>query len=201
MIAFAGALFSIVIMQRIQRRTLGFEKDYTALLLSLASSVKAGIDPGSALAQAEVLFTKSSEVAQELKRYNEVIHRGGSEHEALTAFGATIDHPDLALFKEAFALSRSEGSSLGETLYRLARVTRQRQSFRRKSKSAVAMQKLSAFGIIGCCSVVGIFQAVSNTKGFFETFQSPLGIKLFVIGMILIATGFIWMIRMTRVRI
>ena len=190
-----------VLKKKSHARAERFERDYTALLLSLASSSKSGIDPGSSLAQAERLFAKTSVIREELRKYNDAIARGTSEEVALSHFGATVAHPDIPLFREAFLLARREGSSLSESLHRLARVTRARQSFRRKSASAVAMQKLSAFGIVACCLAIGLFQLISNPQGFLDTWHHPMGQRLLGFGLGLITFGLCWMLRLCRVRL
>lgn len=186
---------------RAYRRSESFEKDYTALLLSLASGVRTGLDPLVALSQSELLFMEKSEVRTELKKLNDNIGRGLPEERVIAAFGDTLDHPDIQLFRTAFILARKEGAGLAECLQRLARVTRQRQSFRRKVKSAVAMQKLSALGIAGCAIGIGLVQFVANPKAVHEALAHPFGFKLLVIGLTLIIIGVIWMMRLTRSRI
>ena len=191
----------LTIARRAFRRTEGFERDYTALLLSLASSVKSGIDPLSALADAHKLFAEKSEMKGELRAFLALVESGRSEDDAVREFAATINHPDLPLFRSAFLLARKEGSSLAECLQRLARVTRQRQSFRRKIRAAVAMQKLSALGIVVCCLCIGLVQFVSNPAGFQKAIHQPAGAKLMVVGSTLMVLGIWWMMRITRSRI
>ncbi len=182
-------------------RTEGFERDYTALLLSLASSVKSGIDPLSALGGSHRLFREGSEMQRELKAFLAKIEGGQSEDEAIETFACSINHPDLPLFRSAFSLARKEGSSLAECLQRLARVTRQRQSFRRKIRASVAMQKLSAFGIVACCICIGLVQFISNPSGFQKAIHQPAGVRLMAVGSALMVAGIWWMLRITRSRI
>lgn len=187
--------------RRVYKRAEAFEKDYTALLLSLASAVRTGLDPLIALSGSDKLFAPESEVAREVVKTRQGVEQGMVEEEALRKFASTIDHPDIGLFRTAFILARKEGASLGECLQRLARVTRQRQSFRRKVKSAVAMQKLSAFGIAGCTVAIGIIQWVGNPQAIITAFSHPVGFKLLIAGFTLVALGLIWMLRMARARI
>ncbi len=183
------------------KRAEAFEKDYTAFILSLASGVRTGLDPLVALSQSQALFRAESEIAKEIGKFNQSIERGDSEDSAVRNFAASINHPDLDLFRTAFILARKEGSSLGGCLQRLARVTRQRQSFRRKIKAAVAMQKLSAFGIAGCAVVIGIMQYVSNPDGFQKALVHPLGFKIVCLALTLICGGIVWMLALTRNRL
>ena len=183
------------------RRAESFEHDYPAFLLALCSSIRTGLDPLSALQNLEQLFPTNAELGRELKRLNELIAMGKSEEQAISAFGRTIRHPDITLFRTAFLLARRQGSSLGEALHRLSRVTRTRQSFRRKMRGAVAMQRLSAFGILFCAIAIGFFQAITSPAALRDAFADPIGKQALGAGVALILIGIGWMIRLTRQRI
>ena len=198
-----GAIFLVAYLRlggQVAIRRTNFEKDYTALLLSLASSVRTGLDPLVALIKCKDLFSPKSEVAKEIDGLNRNVESGKTEENCLQLFGATIPHADIQLFRTAFILSRKEGASLGMCLERLAKVTRQRQSFRRKVKSAVAMQKMSAFGIGACTVVIGLIQFMANPKGVRDALEHPIGFKLIVLGVGLVLFGIIWMMRMARAK-
>lgn len=188
------------IRRRIRARAVDFERDYTAFLLSLASAVRTGLDPLVAALQSDELFADGSELRKELVKFKCNIDRGMGEEQAIMEFAGTIDHPDVQLFRTAFILARREGSSLSLCLQRLARVTRQRQSFRRKVRAAVAMQKLSSIGIAGCAVVVGLFQSFANPAAIREAFNHPFGFKLLACGLFFMTLGLVWMMRMTRSR-
>lgn len=194
-----AAYFSV--KNKIIKRAENFEKDYTALLLSLASAVRSGLDPLVALTQAGQLFQTECEVSKELAALKGSIDAGVSEDQALANFASSISHPDLALFKTAFILARKEGSGLGACLQRLVKVTRTRQSFRRKVRSAVAMQRLSAFGIVICTLVIGSIQWVTNPEALKIAWNDPFGFKLLLLGFGLVICGLVWMLALTRSRI
>ncbi len=181
-----------------ERSALSFERDYPALLLSLASGVRTGLDPFSALCKTQELFSEGSEMKQQLIGLSLAVERGASEEEAVRGFAADIAHPDLKLFRTAFILARKEGASLAESLQRLARVTRQRQSFRRKVKAAVAMQKLSAIGIGLCTLVIATIQAGTNPAALQTALHDPTGSRVLTAGLLLVLTGLFWMFSLTR---
>lgn len=190
-----------LIERRCQKRQLAFDRDYTALLMSLASGIKTGLDPLIALTQSAQLFQKDSIMCTELESINTALEEGLSEDSAIARFGSRVRHPDIKLFRMAFALARKEGASLSYCLQRLARVTRQRQSFRRKTRGAVAMQKLSAFGIAGCTLLIGAIQGVTNSGAFVEAFLHPIGRVLLILGLLLVVIGIIWMLKMAKIRV
>ena len=186
---------------RKQVRQSNFDRDYAALLLSLSSGLRTGLDPLVALARSSNLFDQHSVIREELLAFERALAEGASEDQALDAFGATVSHPDLPLFRMAFRLARKEGSSLSLCLQRLARVTRQRQSFRRRVKGAVAMQKLSAFGIALCAVFIGVVQAGGNSKALLDAYAHPLGRALLFTSAALIIAGIFWMLRMSKMRV
>lgn len=192
---------SIMFSGRLKKRTESFERDYPALLLSLASGVRTGLDPFVALCKCGELFSCDSEMKHELERLRKVIDSGATEERAIQEFASSLPHPDLPLFRSAFMLARKEGSSLAETLQRLARVTRQRQSFRRKIRSAIAMQKLSAIGISLCAIVIGLIQGVTNPDAFRAAWQNPIGSRALIAGLALVTLGLGWMLSLARSRI
>lgn len=191
-------------LKQFQRKVISraqlFERDYTALLLSLASGVRTGLDPLQALSNSAELFQPDSLVRAEILRLRSGIESGLTEDQLLREFAITIDHPDIKLFRTAFILARREGSSLAECLQRLARVTRQRQSFRRKVKGAVAMQKLSAYGIGACTIVIGIIQVTTNPQATIAAINHPMGFKVLLAGAGLVVLGVAWMISLTKSR-
>lgn len=183
------------------RRAEDFERDYPTFLLSLASAVRTGLDPIQAFTDSAELFSNSSELRKELVITKAKLESGQSEEDSIRGFASSIVHPDIDLFRTGFILARKEGSSLGECLERLARVTRARQTFRRKIKSAVAMQKLSAVGVGGCALLVLAIQFVSNPESFSKTLANPSGRIFLALGAFLVVGGITWMFRMTKGRV
>lgn len=175
--------------RKIIKRSRSFESDYTALLLALASAVRTGQDPLTALCSSYQLFHENSLVRHEIIKFNHKIEEGASEEAALSYFASSINHPDISLFRIAFILARREGASLSQCLQRLAKVTRQRQSFRRKIQSSVAMQKMSAFGLGICAILMLLVQFTANPKSVTNAWAHPVGFKVLMLGGSLILLG------------
>lgn len=185
----------------VSTRARAFESDYPAFLLSLASSIRTGADPFDAFLKSIDLFKEDSVLREELLKSMELTKTGQREAEIVRKFARTIRHPDIELFRTAFVLSRQEGTSLSECLHRLAKVTRQRQSFRRKVRAALAMQKLSAFGIAGCAVLITAIQFLSNPESMNTALSSPEGIKLISFGATMLTGGLIWMLAISRTKV
>ena len=191
----------IAIARRIWTRTEEFERDYVPLLISVASGIRTGLDPLIALEECGSLFSEGSILRKELAIFSERLERGEDEDHAIWSLAASIKHPDLKLFKSTFILARKEGSSLGASLQRLAKVTRQRQSFRRKIKGALAMQRLSAVGIAGCAIIIGLIQVAGNANLISDALNHPLGFWALTVGVSLMVIGLGWMLYMSRRRL
>ncbi len=175
-----------------------FEKDYPALILSLASSVKAGNDPLDAMLRAKDLFDVKGEMHRELRMFSASIEAGRSKEDSIAKFATSIDHPDIQLFRTALILNQHEGASVADCLQRLVRVTRSRQSFRRKIKAALAMQKLSSIGIAFSFIGIGLFQLLSNRRAMLQAWEHPLGNKALMLALLLMGVGFVWMSRLVK---
>jgi tight adherence protein B len=183
-----------------QSRSRLFEKDYTAFLISFAASVRTGLDPMVAFYSCGRLFDSESHLRKELEHCKVLLESGMREEDALQQFGARYELGDVELLRSAVILARKQGASLAACLQRLARVTRQRQSFRRKVKAALAMQRLSAFGISGCAIVIGIFQVITNPEGVGIAFADPIGRVLLSAGVLLMCAGLFWMLQLAKVK-
>lgn len=195
----AGAVGLFLYARRKEkRRHAAIERDLPALLTSVASSVRAGIDPLRAIGDAEEYFSVDSPFVSEVRLFKSKIAAGEDEYEAIEEFLADDDHADVELFKRCILLSRRHGSSLADPLHRVVRVVRQRQSFKRKTRAALAMHRMSAIGIALCAALIAIMQAAMNSKGVALAFEKTAGIVLLSLGGVLIVAGVGWMLCMGR---
>jgi len=186
------------VRRRENKRNVAIERDLPALLTSVASSVRAGIDPLRAICDAEEYFPAESPFVKEVRLFKQKISAGDDEFDAIEQMLADDNHPDVELFKRCIILSRRHGSSLADPLHRVVRVVRQRQSFKRKTRAALAMHRMSAIGIAICAMLIAVMQAVMNAKGVAIAFQKPIGITLLSVGGALIMLGVGWMLNMGR---
>lgn len=181
-----------------KKRHSAIERDLPALLTSVASSVRAGIDPLRAIGDAEEYFPADSPFVSEVRLFKQRIAAGDDEFDTIERFLADDDHADVELFKRCILLSRRHGSSLADPLHRVVRVVRQRQSFKRKTRAALAMHRMSAIGIALCAILIAVMQAAMNAKGVALAFEKTAGVVLLSLGGVLIAAGVGWMLCMGR---
>lgn len=174
------------------------DRDIVTLLTAVASSVRAGFDPVAAVTEAREFFPPESPVRRELQLFYEALARGDDEEVAIRALFARIATAEVELFKGCLLLARKHGSSLAEPLHRIARVVRQRQSFRRKTRAALAMHRMSAVGIAICAALIGAIQAAMNPAGIAVACAQPVGLALLGAGSLLIVAGIAWMMSLGR---
>ena len=126
-----------------------------------------------------------------------LIEKGVSEEKAIGEFASDIQHPDLILFKQAFYLARTQGSSISGCLERIAKVVRSRQSFRRRIKAALAMQKLSAIGILFAVITILIIQVFTNSDALFMAWDNPVGKHALVFATLMVVGGMVWIVKLS----
>lgn len=194
----SALLGTAAVRRKARRRSEEMERDLPALLTTIASSVRAGIDPVFGMVQARKFFRPDSLVARELEEFDQRLKAGESEEAALRAFMAELESADLELFKRCMWLSRSHGASLAEPLHRVVKVVRQRQSFRRKTRGALAMHRMSAIGIALCAAVIGAIQFCMNEAGVRLAWEHPVGWKLLTAGGCLMGCGIVWMMSLGK---
>jgi Flp pilus assembly protein TadB len=184
-----------------RKRMQSFEREYPALLVALASMTKAGNDPFIAMLECRELFSCNSEMYQQLEAVSEAIAHGKTEKEALREFGKALEFVELDLLRSVLILGRQEGASLGNALMRLARVTRQRQSFYRKAQGSLAMQRLSTLGILICAISIVFMQYVANPEAVHLAITHPIGSLALSGGLLLVVVGGAWMIWLSQRKI
>lgn len=197
-LSIAGGALYLYLRVKEAKWQANIDRDIPILLTSVASSVRAGIDPIRAMCDAEEYFMPQSPLGTEIKRFRQSLAIGDDEFEALEQFFVTERNRDIELFKRCIILSRRHGSSLADPIHRVMRVVRQRQSFRRKTRAALAMHRMSAIGIAMCAVVITTMQLVMNYGGVRVALANPLGFVLLCAGISLIGIGVVWMLMMGK---
>jgi Flp pilus assembly protein TadB len=174
------------------------DRDLPAFLTTVASSVRAGIDPIRAICDSESYFAPQSPFVPEIRKVKDSIAQGQDEAVVIRAFFESVYSCDLELFKQCLVLSRQLGGSLAEPLHRVVRVVRNRQSFRRKTRAALAMHRMSALGIALCAVIIVGMQLAVDSSRVVMTIQHPVGKVLLGGGVALITIGVFCMLRMGR---
>jgi Flp pilus assembly protein TadB len=174
-----------------------FEEEFISFILSFTSIIRSGVDIFEAFLRSKTLYQMDkSLIYSEITQLVSNIEDGMSFEEAILLFGEKYNNSDCKLFQSAVKLSLSHGGSLGETLEKLAQVLRQRQAFKRKTRSALALQKMSALGMILAVIAVLLVQSLSQADALTKTLASPIGLKFIICGLALSAVGLLLLWKM-----
>jgi tight adherence protein B len=134
---------------RMQRRFEAFDRDYPQFLLSFVGMLKTGLNTVQALEAAAGNLDDKSLVRLEVELMLERLRLGVTEERSIGSFGEDVNHPEIELFVQALLLSRKVGGNLSETIERLTKQVRKRQSFRSAAVAAVGLQRGSILFILG----------------------------------------------------
>jgi len=156
--AFVGPLMiNWWINRRIRKRVDRFDGDFAQFLLSVVGMLKTGLNPVQAIEAAAESLEDESLVKQEVELMLERVRMGVSEDRSIGSFGEDIDQPEIELFVQALLLSRRVGGTLSDTLDRLAKQIRKRQTFKIAAVGSVSMQRGSIYGIIAVIAFVQVY--------------------------------------------
>lgn len=141
-------LVNLFINWRMERRFAAFDRDYPQFLLSFVGMLKTGLNVVQALEAAASNLEHNSLVRLEVELMLERLRLGVTEERSIGSFGEDVNHPEIELFVQALLLSRRVGGNLSETIERLSKQVRKRQSFRRAAVAAVGLQRGSIVFIL-----------------------------------------------------
>ena len=191
-------LFFLALKGRVRTRRREIDRDLPPLLTAVASSVRAGVDPIKAILDSQEYLPSASPLCEAVKLLEQQLSAGEEELRSIERLLSEDAHRDVELFKQCIVLSRRHGSPLSDPLHRVVRVVRQRQSFVRKTRAALAMHTMSSFGIVLCALLIGLLQICMNPLGVRTALADPRGVLLLSAGGSLIVIGVLWMSRMGR---
>lgn len=185
-------------LPRRRGRRAEFDADLCALIQGLLLGVRSGREPIRVMSELGVLFEPASRMGECLKALEAARGAGATDEELLGACARNMPSRHGKLLCQALLLSGRYGSSLGAPLERLLRSARERQSLERKVRTALAMHKLAAVGILGCSLVVLLTQFAANADALRAAWMHPVAGKVLVLGVTLMGLGAGLLVRMTR---
>jgi tight adherence protein B len=145
------------INRRMRKRSMKFDSDFAQFLLATVGMLKTGLNTVQALQAASESLDDDSLVKQEIDLMLERLRMGVPEDSSIGSFGESIYQPEIELFVQALILSRRLGGTLSDTLDRLAKQVRKRQTFKRTATAAVSQQSGSIWVIIGIVFAVQLY--------------------------------------------
>lgn len=190
-----------IIERRIEARTRRFDQDFPQFLLAVTGMLKTGLNTAQALEAAAGGLEEDSLVRQEVELMLERFRVGVPEDRSMGSFGEDIRQPEIELFVQALILSKRVGGNLSDTLDRLSKQVRKRQSFKRSASSSVAQSRGSIWVIIGLIVALQSFMLLTSPQMVLGAWQTPSLAGWAQGSLVLIALGVWLMNRITNIRI
>lgn len=189
------------INNRIEKRIKNFDRDFPQFLLSVTGMLKTGLNSFQALQAAAGGLEEQSPVRLEVELMLERLRVGVTEDRSIGSFAEDIQHPEVELFVQAVILSRRVGGTLSDTLERLSKQARKRQTFKLAAQASVAQQKGAIWVILGIISAVQLYMFFVNRDMVVEPWTNPKLTILTQGAVCIVLLAMWWMSRITKIKI
>ncbi|MFM1781693.1 MAG: hypothetical protein RLZZ181_468 [Pseudomonadota bacterium] len=182
-----------------QKRVIRFNAQFPNALDHLSRSLKAG----NALAASIGLVADdmSDPVSYEFRQTFEEINFGLSFDQSLNNLATRIKSNDLNFFVIALLIQRESGGNLTELLANLSLTMRDRVKLHGKIKTLAAEGKFSGNLLSVFPFLLGLVFYLINPEYMMILFTTPQGRSLCVAGLILMAIGYVWLMRITKIKV
>jgi tight adherence protein B len=189
------------INRRMTKRQDRFDADYPTFLMQITSLLKTGMNTMSAIEEAALSLEEGSLVREEVLLMLERLRYGVSEEKSIGAFGEDIHHSEIELFIQAVILSRRLGGNLSDTLERLSKSVRKRQTYRQQARGAVGMQRGSIYFILAIMIFMETYIYWIFPEGVVMALYDPIGWLVWQGGIMFIYGGMIWVNQVTKIKV
>lgn len=189
----------IAIRIKIDRRKARFEEQLPDVLSLIAGSLRAGwgIQQGLELVVEEI----SDPAASEFRRVQSEARFGLPLEQALARMAERLDSEDFRWTVTAIAIQRDVGGNLAEVLDIVSTTIRTRAELRRHVKALTAESRFSAMVLAAMPFVIMGALTIVNPLYIGPMFTSPIGIGAMLFGLVLLAIGIFWILRLTRLEV
>ena len=189
----AGALFYADYTGRRAKRINAFQAELPPFLLTLASSLRAGLTLDQAIT--ELTRDSSTVLGQSFIGAKREVELGKTWHESLMPIAVRMNSQDLRNLIEGLALAQETGSSLTGILEAIAESCLERAQLKREIKTLTAEGMLSAYVIIALPFIVFLFLLLTQPSYVSVLWQPGVGMVMGIATLVLIAFGWVWLRR------
>jgi tight adherence protein B len=169
------------------RRRAAFERQLPDLLMSVASSLKAGHGFKQAV---QALADEGVEPAsKELRRALAETRLGRPIEEALAEMAERLGSKNFAFVITSVTIQTQVGGSLAGLFDTVAETVRKRQQFARRIRSLTAMGRMSAYVLVGLPFFIALALTALNPEYMHPLYHSSTGHKLIFGGLLMMAIG------------
>jgi tight adherence protein B len=195
----AGGLAPLGVFQvKANRRTRAFDAQLPDVLITVASSLKAGHSFKQSL---QTVVDEAEEPAsKEFQRALNEARLGRPLEEALEEMVGRVGSQDLEFVVTAVNTQTQVGGSLAGLFDMVADTVRQRQQFARKVRSLTAMGRASAWVLVAMPFVLAAALTALNSEYMKPLFETSTGHLLLIAGLSMMAFGSLILRQIVQIR-
>jgi len=195
----AGGVPFLVLYQARSRRLNRFEELLADAIDLMSRGLRAGHTVPSAVAM--VAEESPEPVASEFRRTYEENSFGLPFREAILHLAQRVPLPDVRFLVMAVVVQRETGGNLADVLEKTTYVMRQRFRLKRQVKVYTAQGRMTAY--ILSSLPVGCFLLLSIINPTYEKalYTDPLGVKVIIVGIVMMIIGILLIRRIIRIKI
>lgn len=192
-----GALPALY-QRRLRARQLRLFSEQLPYLLDL---LKSALEAGHTVVRALMMAARNlpEPISDEVQTMVEQVQLGMSIDEALEGMLRRVPVEELQFLVAAIRIQSEVGSSLAEILQHVSDSVRARQRIEHQLRALTAQSRASAIIVALLPFIVLVIFTLINPQYAFLLFYHPLGVRLLQLAMVLDATAFLMMRRLSRV--
>jgi len=180
------------------RRRKQFGKGLDEVLQMIAGSLRAGYSLPQAVATISQEAAKP--VSTEFARVTNEVRVGRSMMESLNDVASRMRNPDFYWVTQAIGINREVGGNLADVLENVGKTIRERAQMKRQVDALAADGRLSAIILMLLPFVVALFLFFLNPTYIMKLFTNPLGWVMLGAGVVMLAIGGVWLMKVINLK-
>ncbi|GAB6069127.1 type II secretion system F family protein [Thiomicrorhabdus hydrogeniphila] len=189
---------AVYLFIKIRQRQTELRKQFPEMLDSIVRSLHSGYGIDGAIGA--IGEDMNGALAEEMKEVNKQLVLGISMRDILREFQRRVALPEAQYFVITLIIQRETGGQLASILAELSRLMRRRDNFQAKLKTLTAESRFTAWFIGGAPILYILYKYVFDKDSMNFFLYDPLGFKLFIFSLIMIAAGILILRYMLKMR-
>lgn len=189
----------LLLSAAVERRRSAFEDQLPDVLSMIAGSLRGGWGVQQAI---DLVVQEAMPPASlEFKRAQTETRLGMPLEQSLLGMAERLESDDFRAVVTAIAIQREVGGNLAEVLDVVAGTVRDRGALRRQVKALTAEGRLSAIILIILPIIEGVALTIISPGYLEPLYTTFFGIASFVLGVVLMIVGSVWLIKATKIEV
>jgi tight adherence protein B len=140
-------------------------------------------------------------LAGEFRKLFDEQNFGLDPHTAMTNLALRVPLPDVQIFVAAALIQKESGGNLAEVLAKVAQTTRSRFQLKKQVLVHTAQGRMTGWVLSAMPILLGLGMYLANPEGMSVLWTRPLGVRLIVAAGLMIATGWVIIQKIVRIRV